>query len=79
MAPLCAEFGISRKTGYKIFDRNKACGLEALTERSRRPYRQANRLGAGQDYRRRVGVHEMAGAIQIEWRRQSNYVRRTFV
>jgi Helix-turn-helix domain len=21
MAPLCAEFGISRKTGYKIFDR----------------------------------------------------------
>jgi hypothetical protein len=24
MAPLCAEFGISRKTGYKIFDRYKA-------------------------------------------------------
>ena len=23
MAPLCAEFGISRKTGYKIFDRYK--------------------------------------------------------
>jgi hypothetical protein len=21
MAPLCAEFGISRKTGYKIYDR----------------------------------------------------------
>jgi len=21
MAPLCTEFGISRKTGYKIFDR----------------------------------------------------------
>ena len=44
MAPLCAEFGISRKTGYKIFDRYQACGLEALTDRSRRPYRQANRL-----------------------------------
>jgi transposase len=28
MAPLCAEFGISRKTGYKIFDRYKDCGLE---------------------------------------------------
>ena len=27
MAPLCAEFGISRKTGYKIFDRYKDCGL----------------------------------------------------
>ena len=46
MAPLCAEFGISRKTGYKIYDRYKACGQEALTDRSRRPYRQANRLPA---------------------------------
>ena len=35
MAPLCAEFGISRKTGYKIFDRYKDCGLEALTADSR--------------------------------------------
>ena len=46
MAPLCAEFGISRKTGYKIYDRYKACGIDALTDRSRRPYRQANRLPA---------------------------------
>jgi putative transposase len=46
MAPLCEEFGISRKTGYKIFDRYKACGIDALTDRSRRPYRQANRLPA---------------------------------
>ena len=44
MAPLCAEFGISRKTGYKIFDRYKDCGVAAFTDRSRRPYRQANRL-----------------------------------
>src|SRR5712671_1319295 len=44
MAPLCAEFGISRKTGYKIYERYKDCGLNALTDRSRRPYRQANRL-----------------------------------
>ena len=29
MAALCREFGISRKTGYKIFDRYKDCGLEA--------------------------------------------------
>ena len=40
MAPLCAEFGISRKTGYKIFDRYKDCGVQAFTDRSRRPYRQ---------------------------------------
>jgi len=43
MAPLCAEFGISRKTGYKIFERYKDCGVTAFTDRSRRPYRQANR------------------------------------
>jgi len=44
MAPLCREFGISRVTGYKIFNRYKDCGLQGLTERSRAPYRQANRL-----------------------------------
>jgi hypothetical protein len=44
MAPLCAEFGISRKTGYKIFDRDKDCGVGAFSDRSRRPQRQANRL-----------------------------------
>ena len=38
------EFGISRKTGYKIFDRYNDIGVEGLTDRSRRPYRQANRL-----------------------------------
>ena len=31
MTDLCREFGISRKTGYKIFDRYKEHGLEALT------------------------------------------------
>ena len=36
MAPLCAEFGISRKTGYKIYDRYKDCGIGAFTDRSRR-------------------------------------------
>lgn len=46
MAALCREFDISRKTGYKLFDRYKQCGLEGLTDRSRRPYRQANRLPA---------------------------------
>lgn len=44
MAALCAEFGISRKTGYKIYDRYKDCGIDGLTDRSRRPYRHANRL-----------------------------------
>lgn len=44
MTSLCAEFGISRKTGYKIFTRYKDCGIEALTDRSRRPVRYANQL-----------------------------------
>ena len=44
MAALCREFDISRKTGYKIFHRYRDIGVEGLTDRSRRPYRQANRL-----------------------------------
>jgi putative transposase len=44
MAVLCREFDISRKTGYKIFTRYKDCGLEGLTDRSRRPYRQGCQL-----------------------------------
>jgi putative transposase len=46
MAPLCAEFGISRKTGYKVFNTYKDVGLPAFSDRSRRPHRQANRLPA---------------------------------
>ena len=38
------EFGISRKTGYKIYDRYKECGLVGLTDRLRRPYRYGNQL-----------------------------------
>ena len=44
MTDLAREFGISRKTGYKIFNRYKDQGLEALTDRSRRPVRYANQL-----------------------------------
>ena len=44
MASLCREFGISRKTGYKIFERYEECGLEGLTDRARRPHRYANQL-----------------------------------
>ena len=46
MSELCREFGISRKTGYKIFNRYKEHGLAALTDRSRRPVRYANQLPA---------------------------------
>jgi len=30
MSELCREFGISRKTGYKIFDRYQDCGVQGL-------------------------------------------------
>jgi len=44
MSDVCREFGISRKTGYKIWNRYHQEGLEALTDRSRRPVRYANQL-----------------------------------
>lgn len=44
MTDVCRDFGVSRKTGYKIFDRYKEHGLEALSDRSRRPVRYANQL-----------------------------------
>ena len=44
MSDVCREFAISRKTGYKIFNRYKEHGLEALSDRSRRPVRYANQL-----------------------------------
>jgi transposase InsO family protein len=44
MSDVCRDFGISRKTGYKIFNRYKEEGLDALCDRSRRPVRYANQL-----------------------------------
>jgi hypothetical protein len=46
MASLCREFGISRKTGYKILERFEYCGVEGLSDRARRPHRYANQLPA---------------------------------
>ena len=46
MSDVCREFGISRKTGYKIFNRYKDHGVDALCDRSRRPWRYANQLPA---------------------------------
>ena len=44
MSELCRSFGISRKTGYKIWNRYQKNGIEAFADRSRRPYRYANQL-----------------------------------
>lgn len=44
MTAVCREFGITRKTGYKIFNRYKEIGLEGLQNQSRRPHRSANKI-----------------------------------
>ena len=36
MSRLCDEFGISRKTGYKIWNRYQNTGVYALVDRSRK-------------------------------------------
>ncbi len=37
IAALCREFGISRVAGHSIIDRYRDRGMEAFTDRSRRP------------------------------------------
>ena len=44
MAVVCGEFGISRKTGYKIYSRYKDFGLKGLKDRARGPCRHPNKL-----------------------------------
>lgn len=46
MTDLCRGFGISRRTGYKIFNRYKEDGAGAFSDRSRRAVRYANQLPA---------------------------------
>ena len=47
MTDLCREFGISRKTGYKLWNRWRAQGLLALQDQSRAPNRLPLRLCEG--------------------------------
>ncbi len=44
MSALCEEAGISRKTGYKLWNRYQNSGAKALTDRSRKPHRFSNQL-----------------------------------
>jgi putative transposase len=41
---VCREFGISRKTGYKIFNRYQDVGLRGLEDQAKAPYRHPNKL-----------------------------------
>ena len=44
MAPLCREFGISRVTGHKIWNRYKQDGARGIYNRSRAPHKHPNQL-----------------------------------
>jgi transposase InsO family protein len=46
MSALCAEFGISRPTGYEWLGRYRQDGLAGIRERSRRPHRSPERTVA---------------------------------
>jgi len=44
MSHLCEEYGISRKTGYKIWNRYQNVGVRAFEDPSRKPHRSSNQL-----------------------------------
>ena len=44
MSIVCRDFGISRKTGYKVYNRYKEFGRKGLEDRARSPYRHPNKL-----------------------------------
>src|SRR5689334_6536274 len=45
MTELCAEYSVSRKTGYKWLDRFRKGGVAALEDLSRRPHSSPLRAG----------------------------------
>lgn len=47
MTDLCKEFSISRKTGYKFWDRYKTDGVRTLEDYSRRPYHCPHKTSSG--------------------------------
>ena len=70
MSEVCRAFGISRKTGYKIFERYKEHGLEALTDRSRRPVRpRPGDMAAGRTAMQ-FEESDTRGRSTIGWRRR---------
>ncbi len=44
MAEVCRSFGISRKTGYKFWNRYQNVGIHGLPDQTKRPKRYANQL-----------------------------------
>lgn len=62
MTDLCVEFGISRKTGYKIWNRYEELGARGIFDQSRRPHHLARQT--------RADIQEMIVAVKrqhINW------------
>jgi len=76
MAPLCAEFGISRKTGYKIFERYKDCGVAAFSGRPARSRPAGRRVVLFEPTRSSRECRSPASALRIcchsETKRKAN-------
>jgi transposase len=58
MTDVCREFGVSRKTGYRILDRYKAHGLQALSDR------RGDRLHHAEATHTRTGVTDIMSTIR---------------
>jgi putative transposase len=59
---LCARYGVSRKTGYKLVERFQRDGAEGLEERSRRPLSQPAQL----PYALRQAIVELRGSRRMQ-------------
>ena len=64
MAPLCREFGISRKTGYKILTRYNATGLGGSGPRGSRHVEAVDRLS--RDMEDLAGIHRTTAVKTIQ-------------
>ena len=70
MAELCREFGISRKTGYKLFDRYQECGVRRADRPQPPPIslRQPASLSGGKFHLNMKREHPSWGARKIRER-----------
>lgn len=59
---LCARYGVSRKTGYKLIERYRREGADGLEERSRRPLSQPAQL----PYAVKQAIIELRGSRRME-------------
>jgi transposase len=66
MSEVCREFGISRKTGYKLFDRYREHGLEALSDWSRRLARSSSLISS---FANRRAKHHASNSVASSWSR----------